>query len=245
MNEGTIPISEIFTSPQGEGLHAGALMTFIRTAGCSVGKPFPKERYQPDETETDLGGRPKPGLPIYTEQCTTWDGRKFECDTDFRVKERLTPVQILDRVHHGGRRGRICITGGEPLIHNLSPLIKEAFERGIRVHMETSGTIALPKDIEWLYLKHSMNYLWITVSPKAGVLPDMLERADEIKLLVDANFEPDKLPQNILKHPYVYIQPINYENDISRSNLKLCLEIQERFPDWRISTQLHKVWGVR
>lgn len=231
MSEGTIPISEIFTSPQGEGMHAGALMTFIRTAGCSVGKRYPKEEYDTNR------------LPIYAAKCTTYDGREFQCDTDYRVKERLTATQILERVHPGLRR--ICITGGEPLNHDLSALVSQAFDKKIRVHMETSGTVALPKEMEWLYVKQSMNYLWITVSPKFGVIPDMLERADEIKLLVDEKFDPAKLHEKILSHPYVYIQPINYENDICFSNLKLCLELQKQHPNWRISTQLHKVWRVR
>src|SRR4051812_2738266 len=96
----TYPISEIFTSPQGEGLYTGMMMTFIRLAGCSVGRPYPKEKYVvlPHCEFKCIGGDPDMGhgpncayaksthvLPIYTEQCTLYDGRTFACDTDYRV----------------------------------------------------------------------------------------------------------------------------------------------------------------
>ena len=74
------PISEIFTSPQGEGVYAGAMMTFIRLAGCTVGKPFPKEKYQSRKDPIE-GAHNIPGLAVYTEKCTLYDGREFACDT--------------------------------------------------------------------------------------------------------------------------------------------------------------------
>src|SRR5271155_1867576 len=113
MTEKLYPIAEIFTSPQGEGQYCGTMMTFIRLAGCSVGKPFPKDRYY----------REQDPLPIYTEMCTLYDGRTFECDTDYRVKERLEVSQILDRIP--AEVDHVCISGGEPFIHNLNPLVYE------------------------------------------------------------------------------------------------------------------------
>src|SRR5438105_4871049 len=83
--------------------------------------------------------------------------------------------------------------------------------------------------------------LWITVSPKFGVLPEMIKIANEIKLLVDENFDPEKLPIAILEHPKVFIQPVNYEFEVNRENLKRCMELQKQFPRWRVSVQLHKV----
>src|SRR6266404_9631270 len=104
MTEIKYPFAEFFCSPQGEGLHCGQLMNFIRTGGCTVGKPYPKEKYihgTPGENRTlesewakiaqlSLQGGPQL-LPIYTEMCTTYDGRTFPCDTDYRIRARLTP----------------------------------------------------------------------------------------------------------------------------------------------------------
>lgn len=268
MSEKIYPISEIFTSPQGEGLFAGTAMTFIRFAGCSVGKPFPKERYKElPHCEFKCGGDPDIGhdkncayvksantlLPIYTEMCTTYDGRNFECDTDYRVKERLTVPEILTRVPEGVRH--ICLTGGEPLVHDLSLILEAAAYKGLMVHLETSGTkdasklfqVARVRDHLSFYRESTFNRgtLWITVSPKFPLLDSMVGMADEIKLLIDEKFNIQKVPESIKLHPLVYIQPINFENAINEVNLDLTLELQKVFPHWRLSSQSHKNWGVR
>lgn len=244
------PISEIFTSPQGEGQFAGCMMTFIRLAGCSVGKPYSKERYiklshcefKCEDGDPDLGHGPNCAyaksmyaLPIYTEMCTLYDGRTFECDTDYRVKERLSAEKIAEQIPNDITH--VCISGGEPFIHNLDELVKTVHHqrRFIQVHVETSGTIHWNKAMPMLG-----PVVWITVSPKFGILPEMVVRADEIKLLIDEDFSPAKLIQEIIDHELVYIQPVNYENRVNKKNLKLTLDWQKKYPNWRVSLQLHK-----
>ncbi len=235
MNQSLYPISEIFTSPQGEGVYAGQMQTFIRLAGCTVGKRYPAEKY----------GTGKHQLPVYVERCTLYDGRTFACDTDYRSKMRLTAEAIIDKIPAGV--DDVCITGGEPLMHELHTLITYLIGVGRKIHIETSGTlyVDLPSDI------------WITVSPKNGCLSKMITRADEIKLLVDKDFNPEAplivigkselypsgeyyFPTLAYKKP-VFLQPVNGEKEISPQNLSLCLEWQRRFPGFRVSLQTHKV----
>lgn len=219
-DEAKYPIAEIFTSPQGEGVWTGTMMTFVRLAGCTVGKPqHGKGRYE--------------FLSVYTEQCTLYDGRTFPCDTDYRVKERLTVEEILAQVPYDIKH--VCISGGEPFMHDLHPLITGLTRIHKQVHIETSGTIY--KDYKSLYDPQP----WITVSPKRGMLGEMIQQADEIKLLVDENFDPMNVPIVVLSHHTIYIQPINGENTVNADNLRLCMGWQKEFPNWRISLQLHKV----
>jgi len=248
MSEPIYPISEIFTSPQGEGRWAGHLMTFIRLAGCSVGKPYPKSRYTDPvcsgKCDVDMGHlRDCPmattvKLPIYTEMCTLYDGRTFECDTDYRVKERLTVSEIIARVD----APRVCISGGEPLIHDLLALV-EACDNIANVHIETSGT----RSLRVANLEHveAYGHIWIAVSPKKGARPDMIDRADEIKLLVDADFDETMLPVSMVMKDNVYIQPVNFEHTINSANMKRCIELQKKHKNWIISSQSHKTWNVR
>lgn len=223
------PVSEIFCSPQGEGQYTGAMMTFIRLAGCTVGKPYPKEKY----------AQYNPGngaLPIYTEMCTLYDNRTFQCDTDYRVKERLSAKEICQRL--APHVPYTCLTGGEPMMHPILPLVDALHNAGQEVHLETSGTIPLEKVFP-TFTTHAT--IWITVSPKFGILPDMARRANEIKLLVDKDFNPDNLIPEIKEHKKVYLQPINFENEVNAENLKLTMEALKKFPTWRVSLQLHKV----
>lgn len=172
------------------------------------------------------------------------------CDTDFRTKEALTVEQILERIPEGVNH--ICLTGGEPLDHPLEALLQELADREYFVHIETSGTVNLTEKAYPSYRwQDSMSrdggdgWLWITVSPKFRVLPEMLNLADEIKLLVDENFDVQKIPTEVLNHHLLFIQPINGEFEISRENMDRCLELQKKYPDWRISSQSHKLWKVR
>lgn len=230
------PISEIFTSPQGEGMYTGMMMTFIRLSGCSVGKPYPKEMYRKTETRLgtvlgDVSFTEPSALPIYTEQCTLYDGRTFACDTDYRVHERLEIEDIIkqipDNISH------VVITGGEPLIHDLNPLIEALKPRW--VHIETSGTKLLK------LLPHLTGNVWLTVSPKFPLLDAMVDMADEIKLLIDKDFDCSELPASIKEHSRVYIQPVNGEFNVSKENLARCMEIQKANPQFILSLQLHKI----
>jgi organic radical activating enzyme len=253
------PIAEIFTSPQGEGTYSGQLQTFIRLAGCTVGKPYSKERYenpvQPDkctsDCDPDIGHKPNCAvakyfqeksalLPIYTEKCTILDGRTMECDTDYRVKERLFAYEIIALLPQEVKY--VCISGGEPMMHPLTSLVDILHNAGKEIRLETSGTIPLNKTFTSF---DSHAYIWITCSPKFKALPEMLKIANEIKLLVDEKFDPYQLPEEILKHQLVWLQPINFENKVNMTNLKLCLDWQKKFPNWRISVQMHKIMNVR
>lgn len=234
------PIAERFTSPQGEGLWAGTLMHFIRFAGCSVGKKI---------SETDPNFEKKQ-LPVYVEKCTTYDGREFLCDTDFRTKEALTVSDLLDGIPKGVKH--ICLTGGEPLVQPLEDFIDYiGSETSYMVHIETSGTIDFKKVYPAYHECDSKvdsdheGWLWITVSPKLAVLPEMLKMANEIKLLVDDGFDVNKVPKEVFDHELVWLSPINDEHSLVKKNQDRCLELLYKYPNWRLACQMHKIWGVR
>src|SRR6185369_16374948 len=98
----TLPVAEVFTSIHGEGHWAGTLMTFIRLAGCTVGKPMAK------------GLLPILSTGAQSTMCTTFDGRQFPCDTDYNMTGKWTVEELLMEIPHNVRH--VCITGGEPLM---------------------------------------------------------------------------------------------------------------------------------
>lgn len=238
-------VSEVFTSPQGEGIHTGTLMTFVRLPGCNVGRPFPKETYNAFTED------PSGGLPIYIEQCQTWDGRKFACDTDYRSRYKASAEGIiLAGVPTGVEH--LCVTGGEPLLWDLAHLF-EAWKKYIEhyklphkhsFHIETSGTKPIP-----MWMRDSFKeWIWVTCSPKVGACLATLLQANELKFLVDKDLDVKQIEhfeQHFNGDELVWLQPINGEHTINDENMKLCLEIQKQHPRWRISSQQHKLWGVR
>jgi 7-carboxy-7-deazaguanine synthase len=203
-------------------------MHFIRTAGCNVGR-------HPEGMSWEIGKDRdfpilKTGRTAYV--CHTYDGRPFWCDTDFQHGVPTSVRELLDNTWER----HICFTGGEPLLHVkvLDPLMDEANDRGIMVHIETSGTV------EW-----EPNIGWLTVSPKQHYLSIMIQHADEVKLLVDKDFKIEDVTADIREHSNVWIQPVNGELTVDMDNFKLCQDILRIHPEWRLSVQLHKFLSIR
>lgn len=70
----------------------------------------------------------------------------------------------------------VVVTGGEPAIHDLTALVEALHQRGLPVHLETSGAFPIRGDFDW-----------ITLSPKRWKLPlaENFGRAHELKIIVD------------------------------------------------------------
>ncbi len=133
-----IRVSEIFgPTVQGEGALLGRPSVFVRTGGCDF-------------------------------RCT-W------CDTLYAVLPEyrhgwvaMTPEAIIARVNElaGGQPILVTLSGGNPAIQPLAPLIASGHAQGHRFALETQGSIAPPwlKDLDWLVLSPK--------PPSSGVAPD-------------------------------------------------------------------------
>lgn len=236
----TLNIAETFVSVQGEGFYSGTRMLFIRTAGCNVG-----------------GACPSGVAPI----CTLYDGRKFECDTDYNKELSLNLIELNDLIEMS-QVDHVCFTGGEPLLHAQ---LLDRFVKGVlleerrkyndaadnseppesiltKFHIETSGTKSIPMDL--------FDNCWVACAPKRGYNPKVLLSADEIKLLVDPDFDIIAARDMVegtkaARTGHIYLQPVNGVDTVDRHNLGLCLKYQALQPTWKISVQLHKYLEVR
>jgi len=256
----TYSISEIFHSIQGEGVYTGVPHLFIRLAGCNVGKypatmeDLPKN-YQATEVEGcfKLDPEDKSYLRILQPKhsfCTTFDGQRFLCDTDYHTFFKMTPEDIAGELN---KELHCCITGGEPLLHNLNPLIEALFKQSDSlemIHFETSGTLPLPE------LAIPAEAIWITCCPKqvngkhfgdgSGIDP---KDVDEWKILVGPEFKEQTLKYFETLIPSTcenrFLQPINGVHEVWNANVEKCLELLDNWPHWRLSSQLHKYIQIR
>jgi len=239
MENKVLPIAEIFESIQGEGQWVGTPMLFIRLAGCNVGKPAKALKVE----------GPFPVLHTGREAmaCTTFDGRIFPCDTDYALKEKVHIDDVIHRLMGNGMK-HVCVTGGEPFLHGvqIEELFYELSVRDITMHVETSGTI-YPDYRTWQ--KDCIPGYWVTCAPKLNALSTMIQRADELKLLVDEHFDEWKLTPEMLNHRNVFLCPINtvgISDGQNSDNVKRCYDLLlTKFPHWRMSVQQHKNFGWR
>ena len=180
--------------------------------------------------------------------CNLWSGREADrahavcrfCDTDFVGTdgggggkfERASALADAVASCWGDARGAtpyVVITGGEPLLQLDAALINALHQRGLEIGVETNGTIAAPPGIDWL-----------CVSPKAG--SETVQRSgDELKLVwPQPGSDVAAMAGWMFNH--FLIQPM--DGPALAANRAACVEFILTNPQWRLSTQTHKVLGI-
>lgn len=211
----TYAVKEIFYTLQGEGLHAGRPAVFLRFAGCNL-----------------------------------WSGREADraaaicqfCDTDFFGTDGVaggkyrSAVQLANKVDalwpdemkYQADKYVVC-TGGEPLLQLDEALIEALKASGFTVAVETNGTVAPPKGIDWL-----------CVSPKAGTTL-VVTAGDELKLVFP---QPAAMPARFekLRFDHFFLQPM--DSPEQAENIRLTLQYCLEHPQWRLSMQTHKLLNI-
>jgi 7-carboxy-7-deazaguanine synthase len=155
------------------------------------------------------------------------------CDTDYALKFFASVGEVVARVREeGGSCPMVIVTGGEPLAQSETRALIDALRAdGRRVHIESNGTI--PTDLP--------EGVWLTVSPKERLAPEMARRADEAKLIVDGRIPEEWLGAFPDTTP-MFLQPEGNKP----SNVQLAVDAAKRDPRrLRLSLQTHKFIGVR
>ena len=125
----------------------------------------------------------------------------------------------------------VVITGGEPLMWDLSELTKRFKENNIKLHLETSGAYDL-----------SGNWDWVCLSPKKKMLPkkEFYSIADELKVVIynndDFKFavqESEKVSQECK----LFLQPEWSKFDLMKDKI---VQFVMKNKNWNISLQIHK-----
>src|SRR5688572_26160139 len=118
------------------------------------------------------------GKPAYFIRLGGCDVGCVWCDVkdswDASKHPMLDVQQIVDFVT--GSHAKLCvITGGEPAMYDLNPLVNALRSSGIQVNIETSGAYPIMGDLDWICL-----------SPKKFKFPikESLLKADEFKAVV-------------------------------------------------------------
>ena len=214
-------VKEIFATLQGEGAQAGRAAVFCRFAGCNLWSGREEDRSSAicQFCDTDFVGTDGIG------------GGKFSSPDELAQAIETAWIDTMRT-----RRYRyVVMTGGEPLLQLDEPLIKALHAKQFEIAIETNGTIAVPKGIDWVCL-----------SPKAGA--DLIvKQAHEIKLVVpQAGHQPiESVLQRFeaMDFRHRYIQAMDGPN--LSHNMAFAVQLCQKHPLWRLSVQTHKMIGIR
>jgi 7-carboxy-7-deazaguanine synthase len=160
------------------------------------------------------------------------------CDTKHSWPMRRHPRQsiedlVQEAVQSAPQFG--VITGGEPLMHDLTVLTERLQAAGLRVHLETSGAHPL-----------SGHFDWITLSPKPfnPPLPAIYPHAQELKMIIQAADDliwAEQQAAKVSENTVLLLQP-EWDSPQSQS---LVFDYVRQHPRWQMSLQTHKYLGVR
>ena len=158
----------------------------------------------------------------------------YFCDTKHeKVNYTLNIEEIYKEVTALSKDCKnLLITGGEPSIHELIPILKFFKDKGWYIAVESNGTISLDKEIK--LIDH------LTISPKGEIKNKKCHELRVINCDLKAN-EIIEISNN-LKANYYFISPMYINGNFNYlSSLKLLGEINNiDKKHWYLSLQMHK-----
>ena len=155
----------------------------------------------------------------------SWDAEKHErrAIEDLVQKVKETSATI------------VVITGGEPLMHDLTVLTAALRAAGLKTHIETSG--AHPLSGEWD---------WICLSPKKFKAPlvEICPLAHELKIVVFNKSDlawAEQYAAFVSPACKLFLQP---EWDKASEVTPMIIDYIKQNPQWELSLQIHKYINV-
>ena len=151
------------------------------------------------------------------------------CDTDFTMFRMMTVDDIVKEVGSFGAL-RVVLTGGEPLMQADTRLIEALHGSGLKVHLETNGSLPVPQGIDW-----------VTCSPKKRPWNIVPESVNELKMVFTGQSDEElrRLRVDFPAASAYYLQPC------SGANIPETVATVLRNPEWRLSLQTHKLIDIK
>jgi organic radical activating enzyme len=203
--------------------------------------------YPVNETFYSLKGEGKwTGFPMFFIRLSGCNLNCDFCDTPHRDHSKKSIKDLVELAQcHPSKR--VVITGGEPTLHNLEPLIDALWSKGFSCHLETNMTT---------WTDSITKFTWTAGCPKSMMIDfTLIPYMNEIKILAGL---PDwkALAKGIefLARPdtNLYIMPLakswqegdRTQNDLIQENIEEAIQFCKENPRFGLCMQFHKVLGI-
>lgn len=139
---------------------------------------------------TIQGEGPLAGTPAVFVRLGGCNLRCTFCDTDFNTaSSKVMSIQEVAEECRSYAHKVVVLTGGEPCMQNITPLIEMLVTFGLRTQIETAGTV-YPSGLAELKIRLPFLAPMIIISPKTpSIHPLMNKLADAFKYLVSTQDE--------------------------------------------------------
>jgi 7-carboxy-7-deazaguanine synthase len=178
------------------------------------------------------------GNPAYFIRLGGCDVGCVWCDVKDSWDADRWPKQSIEEILEGAlsHPTRLAVvTGGEPLMYDLTDLTSQLHSEGFKTNIETSGAHPLSGDWDWLCF-----------SPKKFMAPkeEFYQAADELKVIIynKSDFAwAEGHAAKVGADCILYMQP---EWGKSDKMLPEVIEYVKNNPKWKISLQTHKFMNI-
>lgn len=178
------------------------------------------------------------GRPAYFIRLAGCDIGCVWCDVKESWNSDSHPIISIDFLISKIRKTNtdfVVLTGGEPALHDLNPIIEKLKKINIEVAIETSGCYKLKGKVDWYCF-----------SPKKFKLPceEAYLFADELKVVVSHPTDiqwAEEHANKVRSDCKLYLQPEWSKSEILSP---LIIDFVKSNNKWRISLQTHKFMNI-
>jgi 7-carboxy-7-deazaguanine synthase len=168
------------------------------------------------------------------------------CDTKYAWKKGRgnTVENVIEKIKELRQRFPsrwVCLTGGEPLLQDIDPLVRGLKKEGFKIQLETNAVIYRNLAVDWY-----------SISPKPEKYffqPQYRRKAKEIKLVVTRNLSLELVKKLRKKFPDktpILLQPQSSRKWSMKLGTKLLNQaLRAGLNNVKLSIQLHKVYALR
>jgi organic radical activating enzyme len=172
-------------------------------------------------------------------KCSFCDTRyAWQGGTDVTTAQAIAEVR---KIRHRLKTEWVCLTGGEPLLQDVSGLVEDLRQEGLKIQVETNATLYRPLTVDWY-----------TVSPKPprySYRPEYRKRAKEVKLVVTRSLSfgtVERLRKEFPARIPLLLQPeSNAPWSVEKGLRYLNRAMKAGLENIRLSVQLHKLLHLR
>jgi organic radical activating enzyme len=156
------------------------------------------------------------------------------CDTDFESGKDRTVEQIRDAILPFPCRW-IVWTGGEPTLQLTDAILLFFKKAGFRQAIESNGHNRLSKLLDYTVVSPKGKKMYAkAINPQVDEIRLPIQKDDPVPPL-------EMLPEAI----FFFLSPVFTSDYVStKANIDYCVEQVKRFPQWRLSLQMHKLIGM-
>lgn len=158
----------------------------------------------------------------------------IKCDTEFESGKEYDVEHIINWLNQNAKGCKeITWTGGEPLDQLNKEIINYFKNLGYFQAVETSGLHPAPEGLDF-----------ICVSPKVAEHVIKKNFPDGVTELRYVRHAGQSVPQPSIQAKHYWISPHSDGFTINSENLKHCINLCIKNPQWKLSVQNHKIWNI-